>query len=500
MMVNLMRANQRWMMIIISVLVIISFVWFYSDRSQFDHGVSDRAGKLYGRTVSRSELERMQRQLYTGRELGTYDLYRAATADGYDPNDGPVNFLVLRHKADELGIAPSDEEVVNAIKGLPAFKGADGEYDSAKYADFVDNRLGPRGFSENQLEDLVRMNLKVAKLREIVTSPVMVSPVEVRTRYEEINAKTTASVVRLKSADIPAVAEPTDEEISKYYEGQKNQFKQPERRKVQYVRLGLDEAQTKLQGKEKMDALKPLADQAVQFLEKLLDQKGKQDFAATASASRLTVKETAEFEQEQTTGSEELNIPQFAQSAFKLTKESPDSDVPLQTPEAFYVLHLNGITPERPLTLEEAKPKVVSAIKAERTQSALTARAEEVRTKLAEALKAGRSFAEAAKEAGVTAEEVLPFSLAEGNAQNADVAQVAQGLATGELSKFTPAKEGGFLVYVRGRQGVEDKAFDIARTGFAAQMQSQKSQLFFFEWLRASRDEAKPEFDVRFDG
>ncbi len=53
---------------------------------------------------------------------------------------------------------------------------------------------------------------------------------------------------------------------------------------------------------------------------------------------------------------EEASINGFAAAAYKLTPQDPDSDVPLsaplQAPEAFYVLHLSGVTPARPLTLE----------------------------------------------------------------------------------------------------------------------------------------------------
>ena len=73
---------------------------------------------------------------------------------------------------------------------------------------------------------------------------------------------------------------------------------------------------------------------------------------------------------------------------------------PLQASEAFYVLHLSGVTPARPLTLDEARPKIVAAMKDERAKAAVAAKAEEIRSKIAEELKAGKPFADAAKDAG----------------------------------------------------------------------------------------------------
>ena len=54
MMVNLMRSHQRWLWIVISILVGISFISFYSNRTQNDAVGTDRVGKIYGRTLTAS--------------------------------------------------------------------------------------------------------------------------------------------------------------------------------------------------------------------------------------------------------------------------------------------------------------------------------------------------------------------------------------------------------------------------------------------------------------
>ena len=499
MMVNLMRTNQRWLMMIIIFLVSVSLIVFYSNRTE-NRPVSDQIGSLYGQSVSVNDYGRIQRGLDVARTLGTYDILRAASEDAYDQEGAPINYLVLAHEVDKFGIHPTEEEIHAAGERLPAFQGPNGQYDPRKAAEFVDSQLNWRGLGPNQVDELVRMNLAVGKLRAIVTSPVVVSPEEVRTNYEVGFAKTSASVIRLKAADYAAVPEPTEEEIKKYFNDQKDQFKQPERRSVQYVKLGLDQAQQKLKGRERMDVLKPLADQAAQLLDQLLDQKGKADFSAVAAADHLTVQQTPEFEEGQTAGYPEAAIAGFAQAAFRLTPASPDSDVPLETPDAFYDLHLLAVTPERPLTLDEARPKIVAAIKAERASAALTARAEEIRTKIVDGLKAGRPFAEAAKEAGQAAQELPPFALAEVGRAAPDLEQIAEltpGLAVGELSKFTPDKDGGFFVYVRGRTPADEGKFEAAKAGYTAQMQARKSNLYFHEWLRASRESARPQFNFR---
>ena len=440
MFINIMRSNQRWLMGIISVLVIISLFWFYGARTQGDRLSGDRVGSIYGRNLTSIEVERINRQLRTAGEMGLTNLVSREAIGRGDDLDAVVNHLVLVHQAEAMGIYPTDDEVVNAETKLPAFQGPDGNYSAEARNQFIVDTLAPRGFSADQVDDLVREDLQVGKLRSVVEAPVVASPLDTRLAYEQYYTKTNASVVRLATSEFAAgVKEPTDDEIKKAFEDQKQQYIQPEKRKVEYVTLALSDEQKKLVGKPKMDALQPLANQAVTFLTDLLDNKGKTDFAAAAGTANLPVKQTTDFEKNDFAGLPEGSIPGFVQAAFQLTKDSPDSDVPLQTANAFYDLHLLNVTPPRPLTLEEARPKVVQAIKEERTRAALNANAEEIRTKIADGLKAGRSFADAVKEAGQAAQDVPAFSPAEPARTALDASAVAEAsreLGVGELSKF----------------------------------------------------------------
>ncbi len=502
-MVNLMRSHQRWLWIVISILVGISFISFYSNRTQTDAVGTDRVGKIYGHTLTASEIQKTERQVQVAEELGLSHLTQREIVGGGDLLEAAINNLIIQHEAERMNIQPTDDEVADAEMKLAAFAGPNGQFDPTKQKEVMSEKLVPYGFSANQLDDLVRQDLQVAKLREIVDATVVATPLEVRRYYERGYAKTEASVIRFQKADIlPTVPEPTADDIKKYYDEQKDRFTQPERRKVQYVKFGLDDAQAKLKGKEKMDALKPLADQAVQFLEQLLDLKGKSDFAATAATDKLTVKETGEFD-EQAAGGDEASIPGFAAAAFKLRKDNPDSDVPLQTADAFYDLHLSAVAPSRPLTLDEAQPKIVAAIKDERATAALAARADEARTKIDASLKAGKPLPEAAKDAGQTVQELAAFSEAEpfqGSPDATVIATAAQGLDKGELSKFEPTGTGGVLIYVRNRQGIDDAAFEKEKPMLVRGLQRQKASFFFYEWLQSDRESAGVQINSRLRG
>ena len=184
------------------------------------------------------------------------------------------------------------------------------------------------------------------------------------------------------------------------------------------MKFALDDAQKEAHGQGAHGCPQAECGSRQDFLEQLEDQKGKADFAAVAAQAKLPVQETAEFEADQTTGIPEAAIPGFVEAAFKLVPGDPNSDVPLQTPsvqmpDAYYDLHLAGVTPQRQLTLDEARPKIIAAIKETRAHDAPDGESREIRAKLADALKSGRSFADAAKAAGQTPQEVPAFSAME---------------------------------------------------------------------------------------
>src|SRR5207248_3647317 len=114
--------------------------------------------------------------------------------------------------------------------------------------------------------------------------------------------------------------------------------------------------QKTLTGTERIEALQKLADSATDFTEAVLET----DFKQAAGKFQLPVHETGEF----TAAAPDPQLkgdPQLSAAAFKLTVQEPNSD-PIQVANGFYLLHLTGVSEARPLTLEEAKSKIVDAL------------------------------------------------------------------------------------------------------------------------------------------
>src|SRR5438094_1104330 len=323
----------------------------------------DQFARIYDRNISMLEAQQFARLLRLGQALGMSDFVGTLTAGaGSNQNQAAVQFivnlLVLRHEAGRLGLRPSASEVADVVRKLPAFQGKS-RLDINKFNDLVQNGLAPLGLAEEHIEQLVRDQICLSEIQKLLAAGVSFPKSELDENFQRGYDKLYVSVIRFRSTDFDKDIKINDEDIQKYYDAHKAELKTDEKRKVEFVQLTLTEEEKKLAGKERIEALQKLADRATDFTQALLEKGA--DFKQAAAKSQLPVHDTAEF-----TAAEpdpQLKVdPKLGATAFKLSVQETNSD-PVQVADGFFILHLTGKTEARPLTLEEAKPKVVEALK-----------------------------------------------------------------------------------------------------------------------------------------
>ncbi|HSP44369.1 MAG TPA: peptidylprolyl isomerase, partial [Chthoniobacterales bacterium] len=354
-----MRKHHKWLMIVIAILA-IPFV-FYFNKTDFTVNRQNDVGRIYDRPITNVEFQRSVRLLTLAQMLGLSQLVQDLMMRPMSETDAYVNFsfnrLVLDHEAQALGIRPNSAEVVAFVKTLAAFQGSGG-FDLNKYTDFVQNRLPALGFTEAQLEELVSDQLSVNRVKELLGTGLHVAASESAEYYDQAYGKLQIAVVRFRDEDFQKEVKVTDEEVAKYFDSHKAELNTDEKRKVEFVAFPLTEEEKKLTGKDKVDALQKQANRANDFVQAMLEKGAK--FADVAAKSNVPVTATGDFTA--TAPDPQLGgNPQLAQYAFQLKPEEPVSDA-LQGAEAFYIMHLLGLTPARPLTLDEAKPKITETL------------------------------------------------------------------------------------------------------------------------------------------
>src|SRR5439155_11256649 len=270
---------------------------------------------------------------------------------------------------------------------------------------------------------------------------------------------------RLRSADFDKDIKINDEAVQKYYDAHKAELKTDEKRKVEFVQLTLNEEEKKLAGKERIEALQKLADRATDFTQALLGEGA--DFKQAAAKFQLPVHETAEFTaaepDPQLKGEKQLGA-----AAFKLSLQEPHSDA-VQVADGFYILHLTGKTEARPLTAEEAKPKIVDALKKARSRELMSTKGAELVQQLREAKTTGQPLETAIQKAGAKPEKLPAFSLIEEEQQKPDpkerknqppellaVKNAVELLNPGDVSDFVPFGTEGIIAILEKREPYAD--------------------------------------------
>src|SRR6267143_2573790 len=399
-MMKALRRHKDWLMIVIAILA-IPFVFYFVRAPDYGAMKQGDVGQIYGRQLSQLEIDANARLGGLAQALGMSDFWE--TLSLRQPGNGgygtfAVDLIILRHEAERLGLRPSGAEIADVVRKLPVFQGESG-FDITKCSDFVRNGLGPMGLGEEHIEQLARDEICLNEIKELLGAGVTISKDELDENFRRGYDKFFVSVIRFRSADFENGITIKDEDVQKYYDAHKSELKTDEKRKVEFVQLGLTEEaaeytnlpgplsqpayssaftdrfiqslisayaatspsvgsdvtaqrwneQKTLMGTERIEALQKLSDSATNFTEAVLETYFKQ----AAGKFQLPVHETGEF----TAAAPDPQLkadPQLGAAAFKLSVQKPNSD-PIQVADGFYILHLAGITEAHPLTLEEAK-------------------------------------------------------------------------------------------------------------------------------------------------
>jgi peptidyl-prolyl cis-trans isomerase D len=575
-MMKALRRHKDWLMIVIAVLA-IPFIFYFVRTPDYGRMGSDQFTRMYDRNVSMLEAQQIARLLNLAQALGMSDFVQTlAGGAGLDQNQVAVQFiinlLVLRHEAERLGLRPGASEIADVVRKLPAFQGESG-FDMNKFSDFVRNGLGPMGLGEEHIERLVRDELCVNEIKKLLATGISISKGELEENFQRGYDKFYVNVIRFHSADFDKDIKITDEDVQKYYDAHKAELKTEEKRKVEFVQLGLTEEpqeyakvpgpmsqpahssilidrfiqnligfnaitplsfgndmtaqrgneQKPLTGTERIEALQKLADRATDFTQALLEKGA--DFRQAAEKFNLPVHETGEF----TAATPDPQLKADAQlgaAAFKLSAQEPNSD-PIQVADGFYILHLSGITEARPLSLEEAKPKIVDTLKKGRARELMSTKGAEVVQQLREAAKSpgGAGLEAAIQKADVKPEKLPAFSLFEEETINSEDTETNQGkepkreppsqskelkneppdleaiknavafLSAGEISDFSPSGEDGFIAVLEKREPLADSDAREKKAAFEKRLLDNKERIVFYEWLRDRQQAAGLQFN-----
>jgi peptidyl-prolyl cis-trans isomerase D len=250
-MLDRMRRHMDWLKWSLG-LVVVAFVLFYIPDflkgSGADAASGDTIATVQGREITTGEFRRTyQAQLQAYRSA-----YGGNMSDQLLKQLG-VEQQILQQmvderaalaEADRLGVSASDEEVRQRIFSTPAFQENGAFIGEQRYQQLLRMQRPP--LVPSDFEDSVRRQIIVDKLRASLTDWLSVPDKELEQEYRRRNDKVKLAVVSFTADSFRAQVAANDAEVASYFDGHKNDFKIPEKRKIRYLLIDIDAVRAKV--------------------------------------------------------------------------------------------------------------------------------------------------------------------------------------------------------------------------------------------------------------
>jgi hypothetical protein len=514
-MLEFLRRQTKPIMITVAVIIIVAFT-FWGDptgSAPGPGGIPEDHPMLtvLGRDYTMADVKRLQRDFNIAGELrlpGVTDYFAwevvqlklmygdrgsfmpLMVADA--PVDFAANIVVLRDATKAVGIHASDEEVQQAFRALGQFQ-VNGQFDRDRALEY-EQSLGERGIRLADVYEVIRDSIGYQKLHELVSGNIVADP-KVAAAFYAFNYQTIkAASIPFALDDFKKAAKVSDEEIEKYFEENKEQYRSPEKRAVSYVLL----EKPNTEGKNAEDTVKAnnAYNTKVGSLASALIAPSA-DFDAEVKKAGLEVKTVPAFSMESPPEAlaKELRLLRAVFSNNPATHAVSD---PVEMEKGYAIFKVTDIVKPAPQELKEVKDTVRDALVEQKAMEAMQKAANDTKTKLEEALKSGKTFAAAAKEAGVEPQMLAEFSPANpltDLSNGREIAREARGTPAGSFTKPLSTENGVILVHVLSKE--LRKSEDSASTKRSAA--DTVNELTQADLFRAWFDQRYEDAGVRFD-
>lgn len=242
-----MRDNAH--IFIIAFIVVFVAFWVISDLDigAVMQGSQNEIGVIDGKAITYQEFQTLveqvaeeRRQQNNGQEL---DENALASIREQVWNDY-ITRAVIERTVEELNITVSDQEIIDWVRSdappealARHFRDSTGAFNREQYLMVLENPGAENLEALVQIERQLRDELIRTKLTSALSSSVIVSDHDLRTKHFEQTASFSTSYILFDPRIVAATdtSAPTEEEYLAYYEKNKNQYKIKEMRKLKYV-------------------------------------------------------------------------------------------------------------------------------------------------------------------------------------------------------------------------------------------------------------------------
>jgi peptidyl-prolyl cis-trans isomerase D len=481
-MLDRMRRHKSWLKWSLAI-VCVSFVLLYipsflGDSTQGAASNSSVVASVDGREITAAQFRRVYQQ-----QMQQYRQSYGANMDERLLKQLGIDQRIVQQmiqeeaslaEAKRLGITASDAEVRERILSLPAFQDNGQFIGDERYRQLLQMQNPPMRPSD--FEDQVRRGIVAEKLQAAVTGWITVSDRDVETEFRKRNEKVKLEVVNFPADKFRDGLTATDEDVAKYFNDHKEQYRVGEKRKVRFLTIDQEalRAKASVTGQQieryYNDNIQQYSTpEQVRASHILIKTTGKaeEDDAAKKKAEDLLaqIKKGADFAELARKNSQDEGsavkggdldffprgqmVAEFDKVAFELQPGQVSDLVKSQ-----FGYHIIKVTDKRPATtktLAEVRGQIEDQLKSEQAQAA----AQKLANEVAGELKKPADFEKVAKTRGLQTGESGLFLQDEpiaGIGFSPAVGQSAFSMKEGEVSDAIRTPQGYAFITVTGKQ------------------------------------------------
>ena len=235
------RKHTKWVMGLLFLLIIPSFILVGIDRNYFGGG-SPVVARVDGKDITQGDWDNAHRM--------ESDRIRAQSPDidaklldspqaRYATLERLVRDSVLQAAAQKMHLLTSDARLARELQSIPqiaALKRPDGTLDTEAYRALA----GAQGLTPEGLEARIRHDISVSQVMGSVMASAFAGPTESKQALDAIFQRREIQVARFNASDFASRVQVSDADLQAYYQAHPAKFQQPEQASVEYVVLDLD--------------------------------------------------------------------------------------------------------------------------------------------------------------------------------------------------------------------------------------------------------------------
>ncbi len=416
-----------------------------------------------------------------------------------------VDNLLLEQEAEALGLRYSRETLATYIARNPMFQQEDGSFNR----ELFETVLRQNGWGEREYLRRLADDLRTALLRDTISAGITPPEAMVKTMHAIRGETLEASLILIDEPEAGALKTADEETLRSLYEQHTMRYTTPERRSFRYVHFDVETALEALGLRPSKTLLRERYEaQADEFIQP--EMRGVEQLLLADEETATKLHEQLEPGASLTTmrdndgvlnpdnidlgtiGKSELPVA-VVDTVFAL-EENAISE-PVESDFGWHIFRVTAIEPEKKLSFEEAKDRLLEAYRRARSEEAMN----DLANRLEDAIAGGAGLEDALKQAGL--QDIAIMSLdsvaADGTSDDQlvptlspieeEVLELGFSLEQGAVSPLSLAENGEyFMVGVREVTPSALQPFDAVRKQVEAQYRKQHRR----QALREQADEA----------